>query len=586
VRRLRLFDAALLSVLVPLWLVCFALHVNEVARGRLAWVPVFVWAPENAHSYPSVRGFWPGTDAEVSGLVVGDQVVRVGKVDLRGVGPFGFVARAYEGVSPDLRVPVAFVRGGGHGETLLDLTPVAYPWRTLPLTLGFVITGVLALLLEPGSRQARAYFLASLAYSFHWTFFFGGPRAQTYAWIAVFFLSSLVVFPLGLRATAIFPEKSALAGTRTPAWLWAFSVFGPISTSWVFGVPLPPTIGLRAVFVVNVAFITVLLALLTRNFRHANPAGRRQLKWIVYGFYIGTIPVLAANVVTALDPSFLWWLHEISMIAPVLIPICIFIAILRANLFDIDRLISSTVAYTILSILLVGGTLSVVPGLAQAVSRATGIHPTSGQMAFSLVLAILMVPGQRYLHPRVERWFFPEHHALEQGVEHLLQELSTCEGPQALLTLVGERLNALLRPESCVIYGQAEGAYAPVFVSGSVVPPVFEARSPLVGALQTRTTPLAIEQWRRTAKVYLGPADRAALDSLRAAVVLPISRSVPPVSFICLGPKRSGDVYTSTDFALLSAIAEKVSGELLRFDAADIHRQSRTMQEALRREAF
>ena len=67
-RRLRPLDAALLAILVPLWLACFALHVKEVARGRLARVPVFVLAPESADSYPTVRGFWPGTGAEASGL--------------------------------------------------------------------------------------------------------------------------------------------------------------------------------------------------------------------------------------------------------------------------------------------------------------------------------------------------------------------------------------------------------------------------------------------------------------------------------------------------------------------------------------
>jgi len=380
----------------------------------------------------------------------------------------------------------------------------------------------------------------------------------------------------------IFPEKLILAGTQTPAWLWLFAISGPIIISTVFGVPLPPTLGLRANFVVNVAFLIALLVLLTRNFRRANPVGRRQLKWIVYGLYTGTVPVLAADVVTALDPA-LRWLHEVSMIAPVLIPICLCIAIVRFNLFDIDRLISATAASSIPLVLLIGGALLGGPQLSRATSGVVGVDPASGQIVFQLLLVALVVPGQRYLHPWIERLFFPERHALERGVEHLLRELSACEGPQALLTLVSERLYTLLRPECCVMYGRVGEAYAPAFVRGSAAPPVIAAYSSLVGALQTRAAPVDVERWRRTARVSLGPADRAALDSLRVAVVLPISRNEPPAAFVCLGHKRSGDIYTTTDYALLAAVADKVAGELRRFDEAEIHRQARAMQDALRR---
>src|SRR5262249_22824456 len=45
----------------------------------------------------------------------------------------------------------------------------------------------------------------------------------------------------------------------------------------------------------------------------------------------------------------------------------------------------------------------------------------------------------------------------------------------------------------------------------------------------------------------------------------------------------SGDVYTTTDLALLAAVAVKLSGELMRFDAAEILRLERAMGTALRR---
>jgi hypothetical protein len=201
---------------------------------------MYVSAPVNADSYPTVRGFWPRTAAEVSGLVIGDRLIRVGEASLLGVGPIGFVARVYEQVRPDRQVSLLFERDGKQDEVSLSLIPVAFPWRILPLTLGFVITSTLILLRVPDSHSARMFFLASMAYCFHWTFFFGGPRVQTYAWAAVLAVSSLVVFPLGLCATRIFPEEVSPSATRLPVWPWLFAVFGPLATSCVFGFPLRP----------------------------------------------------------------------------------------------------------------------------------------------------------------------------------------------------------------------------------------------------------------------------------------------------------------------------------------------------------
>ena len=86
--------------------------------------------------------------------------------------------------------------------------------------------------------------------------------------------------------------------------------------SWIYGVPLPPELGFRAVFTVNVAFIATVLVVLTRNFRRAGPLGRRQLNWVVLGMYVGTVPVLLTDVVAAIEPP-LWWLHEVAVIAEI-----------------------------------------------------------------------------------------------------------------------------------------------------------------------------------------------------------------------------------------------------------------------------
>ena len=55
------------------------------------------------------------------------------------------------------------------------------------------------------------------------------------------------------------------------------------------------------------------------------------------------------------------------------------------------------------------------------------------------------------------------------------------------------------------------------------------------------------------------------------------------VAFLCLGPKRSGDVYTASDLAWVAALADRVSSQLLLFGQGQVIEEGRKMQEALRR---
>lgn len=587
-RRLRTTDAVLLVSLLALWVICTALHVKQVVRGQLAWVGVYVTAERGRDGFPTVSGFWPGVTPDASGaLAIGDQLLDVGGADLRGVGPFGFVARAYAAAAERraLRIPLAYQRGGAVGQTTIDLIPVAFPWRMLPLTCTLVLSAALVLARRPGQRVARAFFLLAVAYGLHWTFFFGGPRLQSYAWLAVFFCASAVMLPLILRTVLIFPAEVAPADGRLPWWPWLFAIFGPISLSWVYGVPLPPAVGFRAAFSVNVAFIVTMLTVLTRNYRRAGPLGRRQLKWVVLGMYVGTVPVLLADVVAAVAPA-LWWLHEVAVIAEIVIPLCMLIAIVRTNFLDVDRLITGTAVYSVLSVLLLAAVLAAVPQVARAASRAADLDPHTVQLVLSLVVAAALVPAHRVLSPLMERVLFHERHALRAGVEDLLRDLAAAAGPEELLTLVGERLDALVRPQTCVIYAPLGDCFGPVFARGSEwrgAPPTLSVDATAITALRARTAPLDIERWSPARGQALAHVERAALERLHAAVLLPVRRGDDLAAAICLGVKRSGDVYTATDLALLAAVADKIAGELLRFDTAVIMRQERLMSEALLR---
>jgi len=326
--------------------------------------------------------------------------------------------------------------------------------------------------------------------SFRFTYFNGGPFAPlwlTYIWAGLDFVVRTVAFPFLLRAALLFPEESNRVDDRLPAWPWLFAVAGPIWCSWMYGVTQSSFF--RAGLLVNVTFMITFLSILGRHLFLSDPVGRRQIKWVLYATYVAGVPLAVLYFLMFLNPSpSLWVLLASVDTLLIFIPLSVFIAIVRFNLFDIDRLISATTAYTIVSVFVIAAALALLPRLSQAARSVVGLDPTVGQLLISLLLAVVVVPGSRYVRPQIDRLFFAGRYALEWGIEHVLRELSLCDGPQLALTLIGERLDSLLQPESCVVYGHSGENYAPIFIRGRAVAPTIEVGAALIIALRSEAS--------------------------------------------------------------------------------------------------
>jgi class 3 adenylate cyclase len=585
--RLSPLDRALLLTLGPLWLICLATFVHQATRGGIVWPGVRVSRPEAPDRYPVVIGFWPGMGAEGSGLRPGDELVRVGSAFLGGVGPIGFFARALEERGTEHAVSVTYRRAGTDGEAVLNLAPFPIPmWVYVLLPLSFAALGAVVVLRAPTENEARSVFHAGIAITFFFLIWSGGPRIQTYAWLIVTLASALAVFPLCLRAVLLFPEGVAPESRWFRAAPWAFALLAPILTSWWFGVPLAHGIGFRALMLLSVAFVLATMVASLLNYRRGDAVTRRKMRWRLYGVCLGMTPVLCIATVGVLKPDLPQFatLLFTSCLAIVAIPIALTIAILRYNVFDIDRLISVTASYSILSFLVVAGAFVLVSRVAEALSGVMGVERSVGQLGLSLMLAALMVPAQRWLRPRIDRVFFAERYAVEQGVERLLSELSECGDPEALLVLAATRLDALLQPESTTLYACHGERYEAVFERGGAPPAAIDTQQPLITVLQQHHGPIATDTG---AGAWIGepldPFDRAALEKLGASVIVPVRSNGDLVAFLSLSSKRSGDVYTGTDRSWLRAVTDKLSGELLRLQYAERIRREQPSQQRLRR---
>ena len=327
-------------------------------------------------------------------------------------------------------------------------------------------------------------------------------------------------------------------------------------------------------------FVLLTIVALGVGYRRSGAVQRRRIKWVVYSTYVAGLLSIGTLTVISLSQQEPFWAPGALMLTSISFPIAVLVAIFADDLFDIDRLIGAAVAYNILIVVALGGAMVIVPQLTTTLVARLAVDPTVGQVGFALMLAGAMVAIQRRVRPQIDRLFFKERFAFERGMRLLQDRLATARGPRDLWSMTGEDLVTHLRPATCTVYTSAGTAFVPEYAAGEAAAPSVGTDTALVrwiAALQT-----AVKLPRKVVRGIGGVAP-AFVANLEAQVVLPVHRAGKLEAFVCLGEKRSGDIYTRTDRVLLTALAKALSVHLLRFDEAELLERARQSQAKMRR---
>jgi hypothetical protein len=136
------------------------------------------------------------------------------------------------------------------------------------------------------------------------------------------------------------------------------------------------------------------------SWRRATGERRQQLKWLAFG---------AAVTVAWLIVMFFFSLPIVGIAA---LPVSMGIAILKYRLYDIDRIISRTLAYAIVTGLLVG----VYAGLVLLTTQVFQVHTPVAVAAATLAAAALFNPLRRRVQRTVDRRFNRARYDADQTV--------------------------------------------------------------------------------------------------------------------------------------------------------------------------
>jgi hypothetical protein len=198
--------------------------------------------------------------------------------------------------------------------------------------------------------------------------------------------------------------------------------------------------------------LTVLVAAasLVVRFRRATGVERQQLRWVAFAAALTAVAVLVlVALIPTAEPVVLGWA---TVVCVTLLPLATGVAILRYRLYDLDRLVSRTLAYGLLTVLLGGGYALVVLGLGQLLGRDSSLVVA----AATLAVAAAFHPARRRVQAAVDRRFDRRRYDAARTIAafsaRLRQQLDLDTLGGELLTVADQtmqptRLSLWLRPD-------------------------------------------------------------------------------------------------------------------------------------------
>ena len=260
---------------------------------------------------------------------------------------------------------------------------------------------------------------AELAVSHGWVL----PGYQLLDWLqpAFEYLSTALLFVLG---PLLFPDGH-VPGRRWRSIAWVTAIITPAAIALTFitdndepfgrFLPNPTAIGGGAEDVaeiltgflsgVLVAMVVLAFVSVVMRFRSSRGIARQQLKWFLAAM---------AWVIGSMLMSMTFYLLQVELLAAVgyfavelgqgLLPIAIGIAVLRYRLYEIDRLISRTIGWATVTIVLVGAFSLLVLGSSAVLEPLTGGN-TLAVAGSTLVVAALFTPLRGRVQRAVDRRF-------------------------------------------------------------------------------------------------------------------------------------------------------------------------------------
>jgi hypothetical protein len=153
--------------------------------------------------------------------------------------------------------------------------------------------------------------------------------------------------------------------------------------------------------VVLIALTLCFVARQALSWRRSSSERRQQLKWLASGAAVTLVCGVLSPTLSSSSSTIVSDVGNYAWFGWAALPVSIGVAILKYRLYDIDRIISRTLAYAIITGLLIG----VYAGLVLLATRVLSFHTPVAVAASTLAAAALFNPLRHWVQQAVDRRF-------------------------------------------------------------------------------------------------------------------------------------------------------------------------------------
>src|SRR5688572_28672072 len=542
----------------------------------------------------------PATAAHRAGLERGDVLLMI---DGQIVERVEDVVGRLHGARPGERLRYTVLRVQARQQAEIEVAPV--PSSPLGLYFSLAAVGIFSLLVGASVRLRRpdhqatlhffwltVAFFGVMAFSFtgkldplDWTFYWGDLTAQ------------LLLPPLFLHFALVFPDRpdawvrSDTGRTLVPAIYLPALLLGAVSVAGVVngarhGEVLTRVAGLvQAGQLIYLAISLIAgLAIMVRALRRVRSVtARRQLRWIVWGTALGSVPFVigyALPFAFGLQPLRGF---ELSALLLGFIPPAFASAIVRYRLMDVEVIIKRALVYAA-ALAAIAAIYAVLLRLAGEIFLRDADQRSNPIIALltTFVVVLLSRPVKNAIQTGLDRVYYRDRYDYRRALVGFARDLNSDLDLQRLSerlvhrvteTLVVDRMALMLAPVSAdagdfvtiAHAGFADGP-PPLTPGSEVATRLFSGHTLALEdtfALR-RLDPREVEFWRDAGIHYFVPC---------------VSKE-GTIAVMALGRKASTEPLSSEDMALLSAVVAQAATAL---ENGRLYRQLRTKADELER---
>lgn len=188
------------------------------------------------------------------------------------------------------------------------------------------------------------------------------------------------------------------------------------------------------------------------RYRRSHGDFRLQMKWLLSGAVVTAVSgTLLTSLSTSVGPHSPWWLYAVlsaSELGLAALPVSLGVAILRFRLYEIDRVISRTLTYVLLTGVLVGVYVGLVSAVTSVLPHSSAIAVAAGTLA----AAALFAPLRRRLQRAIDRRFNRARYDADAVVTEFAERLRTSVDLETVRADLLQAVQRTLEPEGASVW--------------------------------------------------------------------------------------------------------------------------------------